>query len=360
MEWLTLLNISPEQNFGRRFLRNLPIVTLSTALCAASILLSVSAEPVVKPAAAPTAQGTDLNKVLNINQVSPKPTPQSTETEGDREHEARLKSETMAAQKLQNEALQHYDTAHVYLGNGNLEMADVELQAAIWKDASIKAFHRDYCLVALLRGHPLRAFAEATMVFGLGEPVPLSDTQVDKLRDNACKLHYRSGIALTKASKWREAIAEFQWALEFRPNNPKVMRSMAFANASLGNIELAEKQYGTSFTADPADPYGHADLAYLLADSGKPEEAFKQLQEAVKLQPQVAALHIDLGWMAESSGNLPEAEGQFATAAKLSPNHASLWAHLGKVLAREGKADQATEAYSKATALDPSVSQAIR
>jgi tetratricopeptide (TPR) repeat protein len=304
------------------------------------------------------AAPTDLNKVLNINQVNINHGHVETPTEGDIEHDAAIKAAAMAAQVRKNDALQHYDAARVYLASGNTEMAEVELQAAIWKDGVVRAFHRDYCVVALLRGHPMRALAEAIMVFGLGDAIDLSDVQANKLQDNGCKLHYRRGLELAKGQKWRDAVSEFQWALRYRPRNSKVMRSMAFANASMGNIELAEKQYGSSFSEDPGDAYGHADLAYLLADTGNAAEAMKQLQEAVKLQPKVAALHIDLGWMAESKGNLSEAEGEFAEAAKLSPTHAALWAHLGRVLSREGKAELATEAYAKAKALDPSIAQA--
>ena len=273
-------------------------------------------------------------------------------------YEEQLKAEAMTAESRQNEAVQHFDASRVYFSGGNSEMAELELQAAIMDSPDIKAFHRDYCLLSILRGHPMRALAEAMMVVGLGDPIPLSDKQVEKLRDRGCKLHYRRGLELEQKQKWKDAITEFQWALEYRPNNAKVMRSMAFANASSGNIELAEKQYGSSFSADPAEAYGHADFAYLLAETGKGGEALKQLEEAVKLQPKVAALHIDLGWMAESKGDLGEAEGEFATAVKLSPKHASLWTHLGKLLARQGKAEQAAEAYKTALALDPEATDA--
>ena len=276
---------------------------------------------------------TDLNKVLNINQ----PFKASEPTAEDLKVAADAHATEVANNERRNQALQHYEAAKNYLAAGQIEMADVELQAAIWKDADIKAFHRDYCLVALLHGHPMRALAEAVMVFGLGDPVALRQEQVNKLVATGCKLHYRRGIAFAKQSKWKDAIGEYQWALQYKPKNATVMRSMAFANASQGNIELAEKQYDSSFNGEPSEAYGRADFAYLLADNGNAQEAMKQLEAAVKLQPKVAALHIDLGWMAESKGNLGEAEVEFNEATRLSPDHAALWAHLGKVLSSEGK-----------------------
>ncbi|MBS1990431.1 MAG: tetratricopeptide repeat protein [Cyanobacteria bacterium SZAS LIN-3] len=278
--------------------------------------------------------------------------------ETDAAYQERLKAAEIEREQRQNEAVQHYEAARVYLSGGNTEMAELELQAAIMNGPSIRAFHRDYCLVALLRGHPMRALAEAMMVVGLGDAIPLNEEQTNKLKAQGCKLHYRRGIELAGKQNWKNAITEFQWALEYKPNNATVMRSMAFANASLGNIELAEKQYGSSFSADPSDAYGHADLAYLLEGAGKGPEALKQLQAAVKLQPKVAALHIDLGWLAETNGDLGEAEGEFEEAVKLSPKHASLWTHLGKIQARQGKADKAAEAYKMALSLDPGASDA--
>ncbi len=267
--------------------------------------------------------------------------------------EAKRQAATMQAEALHNEALDHYELARVYLGQWNAEMAEIELQAAVMCEPGIKAVHRDYVFVALMRANIMKAIAEAMMVVGLGEPIPLDDAQKEKLKESACKAHYIKGIAAARETKWKDAITEFQWALSYQPNNARVSRSMAFAYASLGDFNKAEKEYAASFAMDPSDAFAHADLAFLLEKAGNTNKAMEQLEEAVKLQPNVAALHVDLAWLAESKGDLNRASAEFEEAVKLSPKHAALWTHLGKLFARQGLSDRAIDAYKAALDLDP-------
>lgn len=267
--------------------------------------------------------------------------------------EAKRQAATMQAEALHNEAIDHYELARVYLGQWNAEMAEVELQAAIMCEPGIKVVHRDYVLVALMRANVMKAIAEAMMVVGLGEPIPLDDAQKEKLKESACKAHYVKGIAAARETKWKDAITEFQWALSYQPNNARVSRSMAFAYASMGDFNKAEKEYAASFAMDPSDAFAHADLAFLMEKAGNTTKAMEQLEEAVKLQPNVAALHVDLAWLAESKGDLNRASAEFEEAVKLSPKHAALWTHLGKLFARQGLSDRAIDAYKAALDLDP-------
>jgi len=267
--------------------------------------------------------------------------------------EPAVQNEQNAYAILENKAAEHYDAARVYISNWDFEMAEQELKASIMCIPKTMAAHRDYCFVALFRGNLGRSVAEFLQVVGLCEPVAYSDQQKNEIKDNGLKLHYRRGLALAGESKYDDALTEFEWARDYRPNAGKVTRSIAFVYASTGQFERAEKEYAQGFQVDPADAYGHADLAFLMAAKGSAERAVEQLSEAVKLQPKVAALHVDLGWMAESKGDLSKAEDEFQEAVKLSPKHASLWTHLGKLQARQGKAELAKQAYQQALALDP-------
>lgn len=320
--------------------------------------------PIKMPAAAdlsaeePKAQTTE---VAGENQTTS--TAAETDKEADREAASKAMQEReAAAEKAQameeevrkNEAAEHYEAARAYLANWQLALAEIELRASIMAVPKTMAAHRDYALVSLLRAQPMKMLAELLIVVGIGEPVPFSEQQCESIKDDGLKLHYRRGLELAQDSKWQDALTEFQWARTYRPGSAKVIRSMAFAYASLGKFDLAEKEYAQSFAVDPKDAYSHADFAFLLAAKGSAEKAVEQLSEAVKLQPKVAALHVDLGWMAESEGKLDKAESEIQEAVKLSPKHASLWTHLAKLQARQGKSDLARKSYEEALAIDPS------
>ncbi len=265
-----------------------------------------------------------------------------------------------AEQLAQSQALDHFDLARFYLSQFDFKMSELELEAAIMYMPLMKAAHRDYCVVSLMRGHPMRALAELMMVIGMGEPIPLTEGEKVELKARGAKLHYRKALEYGKKDKWDNAIAELKWALDFTPTNAAIKRSLAFALASKGEFDLAEDTYKDSLAADPDDPYAHADFAYLLSDKGEPNQAFSQLAQAVKLAPQAAALHVDLAWMAETKGDFKLASDELQKAIKLSPTHAGLWAHLGRVDERKGDVDGAIAAYNRALNVDPGQFEAKR
>ncbi len=270
------------------------------------------------------------------------------------------KVDAAAEQLAQTQALDHFELSRFYFSQFDLKMSELELEAAIMYMPVMKAAHRDYCIVSLLTGHPLRSLAEMMMVFGMGEPVPLTEPEKVELKARGAKLHYRKALEYGKKEKWDNAIAELQWALDFTPTNSSIKRSLAFALASKGEFDMAEDTYKDSLAEDPSDPYAHADFAYLLSDKGDPNQAFSQLAQAVKLAPDAAALHVDLAWMAETKGDFKLASSELEQAIKISPTHAGLWAHLGRVEERKGDVGGAIAAYNRALNVDPGQFEAKR
>ena len=263
-----------------------------------------------------------------------------------------------AATIANNNAVDHYELAQYYIGKWDFKMAELELEVALMHVPTMKTAHRDYCVVSLLRGHPLRATAEFMMVVGLGEPIPLNDQEREELTARGAKLHYRKGLEFGRNHEWDGAIAEFKRAQQYAPQNAAIIRSLAFGYASKGDFDQAETEYAKSFAMDPSDPYGHADFAFILSERGQNERAADQLMRAIKLDPKAAALHVDMGWLAEAKGDLATAETEFHEAVQLSPKHAGLWSHLGRVEERLGKASAAKNAYAEALAIDPSQDEA--
>jgi len=251
------------------------------------------------------------------------------------------------------EAQEHYNLAHRYLARLDFQLADCEYEEAICALPRLLRVHRDYGLLCLLRLDFPRAIAEFMIVTGLGEPIPYTPFEKAELDARAAKLHYRKALSYARTSRWPVAVYELKWALTYAPQNPAIIRSLAFAYASAGQFEQAEAWYGQSFDADPNDAYAHADFAFLLLQEGKQERAVSQLKQAVDLQPQVAALHVDLAWLSEKRGDLMHAVSELEEAIKLSPKHAILWVHLGRLEEQQGNVVDANKDYAQALLLDP-------
>ncbi|HEY9716148.1 MAG TPA: tetratricopeptide repeat protein, partial [Trichormus sp.] len=257
-----------------------------------------------------------------------------------------------------NTALEHYDLAHFYFSKWQLPMASIEYEVAIMYAPKMKIAHRDFCIVSLLNGHPLKAFAEAMVVVGLGDPIPLNAAEQEELTQRASKAHYKRALVCARENDWDVAITELQWALEYTPDKPAVVRSLAFCYASKGDFSKAEQEYNKNFALEPDDAFSHADFATLLEEHGQSNRAEGQLSRAIKIAPRVAALHVDMGWLDEGKNDLPAAQQEFEQAIKLCPKQPGLWLQLGKVLERAGKPEQAKDAYNKVLALDATEDEA--
>lgn len=259
----------------------------------------------------------------------------------------------------QNEAIRHFENARFYMSKWDTELAEVELRAAIMYMPDMKVAHRDYCLIAMMRGKPLRSLAEFMMVVGLGEAIPLNEKKQQKLREEASGLHYNKGLKHAAENKWEDAINELLWSKKYTPLDPAVHRSLAFAYASNKDFDKAEEQYKYTLSLNPKDALTHADYAILLSENGKSKEAIDLMAKAVKLKPDAAALHVDLGWMAESKGDLDKAAQEFRMAALSSPKQTALWVHLGNVLTKLEKVSEAKSAFNEALAIDSSNQDAL-
>lgn len=254
----------------------------------------------------------------------------------------------------QHEAVQHFDASKHYTKKWDLEMAELELRAAIMYMPDLKIAHRDYCIVALMRGKPLRAFAELLMVINLCNPIPLTMEQQRDLRIEAAQAHYKRGVEQAQKGFWDEAISELLWSRTYLPNDVAIHRSLAFAYASKGDFKLAEQYYQSTFSIDPSDAFARADFAYLLKAKGKTDEAVAEMAKAVKADPDSTALHVDFGWLAESKGDLDKAESEFRAALARSPQYSALWYHLGQLLEKKGQKENAKIAYVTALEKEPS------
>jgi Flp pilus assembly protein TadD len=261
---------------------------------------------------------------------------------------------------IEQKAYFHYDQGCRYFSRWKLPLAQVELEEAVADKPDLSAAHRRLCLLDILQLNVGGAVAQFMAVVGVGEPIPYTLDEKLELNQKACKLHYEDGLKEADSFKWAGALAEFQLALNYCPDNARVIRSQAFAYANVGAFDKAESLYKTSFALDPKDAFTHADLAVLLSQRGEITKAQGEMAKAVRLAPDAAALHVDLGWMAQSHGDLATARQEFSKAIELSPNHAALWTHLGDLLMAQGQKQQAIDAYQHALTLDATDQENVR
>src|SRR3984885_12392072 len=257
--------------------QTLGILTVSALMLGTTSSL---AQPLPSGGQSSRPNGTDAGRQTNASTTRPDASQAEPAAQTEESHalsgSAQLQATTIGddpakspATIANNNALDHYDLAQYYISKFDFKMAELELEAAIMYVPTMKTAHRDYCLVSLLRGHPMRATAEFMMVVGLGEPIPLNESERQELTARGAKMHYRKGLEFGGKRQWDNAIVEFKWAQQYAPQNAAIVRSLAFSYASHGDFELAEATYARGFAMYPSDPYGHADFAYILSEHGQ-------------------------------------------------------------------------------------------
>ena len=137
--------------------------------------------------------------------------------------------------------------------------------------------------------------------------------------------HNNLGIILAQKGLADEAMAQFQKALEVRPDN-------AEAQNNLGRALLQN---------------GHAD------------EAITHFQKALQINPGYAGAYNNLGNALLKKGGVDEAIIQYQTALQIKPDFAEAHNNLGNALLKVGRVDEAIAHFQKALQINPIYPQAL-
>ncbi len=282
----------------------------------------------------------------------------------------------------------HYLLAHQYIMHADFDLAELELEQALVRKPQSRKAHRDYMFTSLMHLNFPQALAEFMIVVGMGKAIPLTPEEIQQLDIDSAKLHYRKALKYGEHNRTDKEIYELRWASSYLPSNPTIMRSLAFALASSGEYDDAERLYKLSFdlVANPStdEAYAHADYAYMISKRSRIPEAIGEIKKGIAIDPKSPALHADLAWFLSAKGDLAEAIQEIEKAIDLAPNYlvgtvdvpsgskdsfglpmlthhkklaiysnAGLWAKLGTLLERQKKFPEAIKAYEKALQLDP-------
>jgi tetratricopeptide (TPR) repeat protein len=186
-----------------------------------------------------------------------------------------------------------------------------------------------------------------------------SDT-VARCPENAFA-HDNLGTALVKIpGRLPEAIAQYEWSLRLRPNDPQTHNNLGYAlEQTPGRLPEAIEQYREAIRLNPADPVAHYNLGNALKSQGAIPGAIAEYEETLRLFPDYAGAHINLGNALLAEGRTDEALAQYRRAIALAPRQAGGYDDLGNALARiPGRLPEAVAQFETAVRLDPRLAEA--
>jgi tetratricopeptide (TPR) repeat protein len=169
----------------------------------------------------------------------------------------------------------------------------------------------------------------------------------------------RRGNLLKGEGKPKEAIREYQTALELDPTNAAYHANLGDVYRQLKRLEEAEGQYQLAVGYDPENDSYHYrlaviyyDLAVIYHDQEKFSSAIEEYEAAVAINDREPTYHGGLGDAYRQKDRMKEAAGAYKRAIELDESNASYHAHLAEVYHYLGNREGAATEYSEAIRLN--------
>ncbi len=140
------------------------------------------------------------------------------------------------------------------------------------------------------------------------------------LQPTCHECYFNIGFAYLQKKDEKQAEANWQKALEVKPDHAETLTSLA---TLFNNQKRFDEAAATSAKAAASAPAGNADAIYnqgiILWNGGKIAEAKVKFEEATKADPTNADARFQLGMALLNEGKVPEAVTQFEQYMKMAP-----------------------------------------
>lgn len=138
-----------------------------------------------------------------------------------------------------------------------------------------------------------------------------------------------------------QAVDEFKKALDLAPNSAREMVNYGLALLRAGKTKEGVAELERAQKQDPKIPHTWFNLGIVFKKQGEYAPAVAQFQGLLRLVPDEPVSHYNLGVLAKSMDKRDEAMREFETAERLNPNLAAPHFQLYNLYRQAGRADDA-------------------
>ncbi len=97
--------------------------------------------------------------------------------------------------------------------------------------------------------------------------------------------HYLLANTLVQQTKAKEAVSEYEMAIQIAPDKPRTYHQLALAKVMLGDVNGARESLEKCVATDPAYAPAYTEIGKLLLQQGRYAEAVEPLQKAIEYGP---------------------------------------------------------------------------
>ncbi|TRU59710.1 MAG: tetratricopeptide repeat protein [Microcystis aeruginosa Ma_QC_C_20070823_S13] len=222
------------------------------------------------------------------------------------------------------------------------------------KLAEIKAYLSDSPSLDPIRAYEL--WNEKGLIHAMGKEYEQAIASWDRALEFKPDDHeawYNRGFALADLGRLEEAIASWDRALEFKPDDPEAWNNRGNALANLGRLAEAIASFDRALEIKPDDHDAWNYRGFALADLGRFEQAIASSDRALEIKPDKHEAWNNRGNALYNLGRLEEAIASWDRALEFKPDDPEAWNNRGNALANLGRFEQAIASYDRALEFKP-------
>ena len=169
---------------------------------------------------------------------------------------------------------------------------------------------------------------------------------------------FNKGVALTKESRFKEALLAFEQAIKINPKNANAWYNKGIVLAELDMHEEELQAYEMAIKINPQFAVAWNNKGISLGKFGRYEEELQAYEMAIKINPQFAVAWNNKGISLGEFGRYNEALQAFDNAIKINPKYAKAWNNKGVALIELDRHEKALQAFDNAIKINPKYAKA--
>ncbi|MEO8097053.1 MAG: tetratricopeptide repeat protein [Acidobacteriota bacterium] len=177
-------------------------------------------------------------------------------------------------------------------------------------------------------------------------------------RTPTAALYIDRGAAYAQAGDYKQAVADYDRALQRDSVNTRALRLRATAQAKMGRTADAITDYSSAISLSPASAALYLERATAYLAAGDPQHALADRDEAVRLAPLSVDALLARGASYQQLGKVQDAEADRNKAIELAPNRADAWTARASGYYAQGQVQKAQEDASTALKADSTNTEA--
>lgn len=161
------------------------------------------------------------------------------------------------------------------------------------------------------------------------------------------------GCALYIKGNINNAIANYNKAIDLKPDNASAYKNRADAWKETKDIEKSLADYNKAIALNPDYAYAYNSRANLWNKKGDYEKAIIDYNKAIDLKPYNAYLYYNRGFTRYENGDYEKALEDYSKSIDLKSDYAVTYNSRGNIWFKKGNFEKAIEDYDKAIELKP-------